>query len=190
MLGVDSRVLVELIADSLKMYHSDVEFGFIEFDKDISKICLDVFEIELNKVGFEIIIKNDEILTEGVKNIIFELYNSKVEVSKISFSNILSDGLHYDYNYIATCFKKINGFTIQSYIILIKVNKIKEILKFNNTSLKDIAFDLNYSSTAHLSNQFKKSTGITISKFKDNIRLERLKSKDFKIEPQREENTP
>jgi hypothetical protein len=170
----ESKFIVEQIADSLKINHSDIEFEFIEVDDDLKNQDIYLFENELKKNGLKILTDNDEILSERIKSIFFELYNSKNKAPRITISKYLEKKLQYDYNYISTLFKKINGFTIQSYILVIKIEKIKKILQFNNLSIKEITNLLNYSSTAHLSYQFKKITGITITEFKDNIRLARL----------------
>jgi AraC-like DNA-binding protein len=170
----ESKLLVEDIVKYLKINHTGIEFEFININEDVKKSDIELFEIELKKYGLEIITDNDEIMSERVKNIIYELYNSKSKPPRIAISKYLERLVNYDYNYIANLFKRINGYTIQSYTINIKIDKVKKILKFNNLNMKEIVSQLNYSSSAHLSYQFKKITGITITKFKYNISLARL----------------
>src|SRR5690606_3422206 len=114
---------------------------------------------------------------EQIKNIIINLVHHQDNDIKINLSDLLSSQLHQDYNYLSNLFSAIEGITIEKYFIAQKIEKVKELLVYDELSLSEIAFQLNYSSTAYLSNQFKKVTGLTPSHFKK-IKEEKRKPLD------------
>ena len=105
-------------------------------------------------------------LIEKIKNVIIDLVHYTDELPKVNFSNYLSEKLKYDYTYLANLFSETEGTTIEHYIILHKIERIKELIIYNELTLTEIAWKLHYSSVAHLSNQFKKITGLTPTFFK------------------------
>uniref|UniRef100_UPI0028A1AE44 helix-turn-helix domain-containing protein n=1 Tax=Epilithonimonas sp. TaxID=2894511 RepID=UPI0028A1AE44 len=109
-----------------------------------------------------------------VKNIIINLVHYQESESKINLSKIVSTKLHQDYNYLSKLFSEIEGKTIETYFIAQKIERVKELLVYNELSLSEIAFKLNYSSVAYLSNQLKKVTGLTPSNFKQTKVIKRL----------------
>jgi AraC-like DNA-binding protein len=105
-------------------------------------------------------------MIEKIKNIIIEMIHHADEVIKVNFSNHLSEKLNHDYTYMSNLFSEIQGTTIEQFIISHKVERIKELIIYNELSITEIAWKMNYSSVAHLSNQFKKVTGLSPSHFK------------------------
>jgi len=161
-----------LIGMSLEF--ESVELGEVVLTKDIEDSQREELENILSSVGFQIIDDRKSRIIEKIKNIIVDLVHRKDNDNKVNLSHILSEELRIDYNYISNLFSEIEGITIEKYFILQKIEKVKELLVYNELSLSEIAISLNYSSVAYLSNQFKKITGITPSSFKkikDNRRI-------------------
>lgn len=126
------------------------------------------FKLEkaLLNLGFEIIDDKRNRTAEKIKNIIIDLVHHQNNGLKSNLSDILSDKLQHDYNYLSNLFSEVEGTTIEKYFIAQKIEKVKELLVYDELSLSEIAFYLNYSSVGYLSNQFKKLTGLTPSNFK------------------------
>ena len=128
-------------------------------------------------LGFELIDDKKSRIIEKIKNIIIELVHHQNNDAKTNLSDVLSSQLHHDYNYLSNLFSEIEGTTIEKYFIAQKIEKVKELLVYDELSLSEIAFRLNYSSVAYLSNQFKKVTGLTPSYYKQ-IRDDKRKPLD------------
>jgi len=124
-------------------------------------------EKTLVELGFELIDDKKNRLIENIKKIIIELVQKQNSDLKTNLSDYLSNKLHHDYNYISNLFSEVEGTTIEKYFIAQKIEKVKELLVYDELSLSEIAYKLNYSSVAHLSNQFKKVTGLTPTYFKN-----------------------
>lgn len=120
----------------------------------------------LTDLGFELIDDKKSMLIERIKNIIIDLVHYRDNDIKEKLSEILSKELHHDYNYLSGLFSEVEGITIEKYFIAQKIEKVKELIVYDELSLSEIAFRLNYSSVGYLSNQFKKVTGLTPSHFK------------------------
>ena len=116
-------------------------------------------------------------IIEKIKNIIIDLVHHQDNEAKTNLSDVLSNELHHDYNYLSNLFSEVEGTTIEKYFIAQKIERVKELLVYDELSLSEIAFQLNYSSVAYLSNQFKKTTGLTPSHFKQ-IKEEKRKPLD------------
>ena len=159
-------MVVKAAAEELKIPYSSVELGFIEVNDKLSESVLEKFRIKLLKSGLEVLDDKRSILIEKIKNVIIEMVHYSDELPKVNFSNYLSEKLHYDYTYLSNLFTEVKGTTIQEYIIMHKIEKAKELIMYNEMSIADIAYTLNYSSAAHFSTQFKKVTGLTPSFFK------------------------
>lgn len=121
----------------------------------------------LDSLGFALIDDKKSRLIEQIKNLIIELVHYNNNELKVNLSDYLSDKLHHDYTYISNLFSEVEGTTIEKYFIAQKIEKVKELLVYDELTLNEIAFRLNYSSVAHLSAQFKKVTGLTPSHFKE-----------------------
>ncbi len=122
---------------------------------------------QLESVGFEILVDQHSKTIEQIKNTIRDLVRKKDGELKIKLSDYLSGKVNFDYNYLSTLFSEIEGNTIEQYYISQKIERVKELLLYDNISLGEIAHLLNYSSTAHLSGQFKKVTGVSPRKYKE-----------------------
>lgn len=120
----------------------------------------------LQAMGFELIDDKRSKLIEQIKTFIIDIIHYQDEQPQKNFSALISQHLHHDYSYLSNLFSEVEGITIEQYIINQRIEKVKELLLYGELTLSQIAFQLGYSSTAHLSNQFKKLTGFTPSKFK------------------------
>lgn len=134
-------------------------------------------EAALLPLGFEIIDDRKSRTIEKIKNIIIDLVHRHDGEIKVNLSELLSRELHHDYNALSKLFSEVEGITIEKYFIAQKIEKVKELLVYDELSLSEIAYRLNYSSVAYLSNQFKKVTGLTPSHFKQ-IGIEKRKPLD------------
>jgi AraC-like DNA-binding protein len=149
-----------------------VSLGEVVFEKELAVSYQEIIAKTLQNVGFEIIEDQKKQGVEKVKNLIIDLVQNQNSVLKNTLSDYLSTQLNCDYKYITTLFTELEGTTIEKYFIAQKIEKVKELLVYNELTLSEIAFQLQYSSVAHLSNQFKSVTGLTPSYFK-NLRADR-----------------
>ena len=145
---------------------TDLQLGEVNIPRELSLIQELEFKRQLKEVGFELMADHKTILSEKIKLIIIEMVHYSDETIKVNFSVFLSDKLNHNYTYLSNVFRSVNGMTIQQFIIINKIEKIKELLLYGELNLSEISYKLNYSSIAHLSNQFKKVTGITPSYYK------------------------
>ncbi|MES2133150.1 MAG: AraC family transcriptional regulator [Bacteroidota bacterium] len=144
----------------------NVDLGEVELENELSEIQYQKFSVILKEYGFEIIDKSNARIIEKIKNIIIELVHRSDEEMKINYSNHIENKLKKKYNYLSNLFSEIEGITIEQFIIFQKIEKVKELLVYDELSLSEIADKLGYSSVAYLSTQFKKTTGLTPSYFK------------------------
>ena len=166
MVSLRCKMVVKAAAEELNIPYSNVDLGFIEIDEKLSESVLEKFKAKLLKSGLEILDDKRSILIEKIKNVVIEMVHYADEFPKVNFSTYLSEKLGYDYTYLSNLFTEVKGTTIQEFIILHKIEKAKELIMYNEMSIADIAYTLNYSSAAHFSTQFKKVTGLTPSFFK------------------------
>jgi AraC-like DNA-binding protein len=152
--------------EKLGLHHTMVDLGEVEIMEDISKTKLHKLDLALRKSGLELIDDNKNILVEKIKTIIIELIHYNDEQIKINLSNYLSEKLNHNYTYLSNLFSDVKGSTIEKFYLSQKIEKVKELLVYDELNLTEIAYKLHYSSVAHLSNQFKKMTGLTPSHFK------------------------
>lgn len=150
----------------LGIFCTSVEIGWAETLERISIGQISEIKTALLKVGLELIEDKKTILIERIKNIISEMVNHSDHPIKTNFSYHLSKELNLDYTYLANTFSEIEGLTIEHYIIMNKIRRVKELLRNKDLNLTEISWKLHYSSVAHLSTQFKKVTGVTPSHFK------------------------
>jgi len=163
---VRCKIIVELELEKLGLRYTSVEMGKVETSETFSEEQVIAIKNALLKSGLELIINKKSILVEKIKNTILNMiYGSECQL-KLNFSNYLSNELNHDYTYLANIFSDEEGLTIEQYVILNKIQRIKELISYNELNLTEISWKLNYSSVAHLSTQFKKVTGITPSLFK------------------------
>ncbi|MDH6309298.1 AraC-like DNA-binding protein [Dysgonomonas sp. PFB1-18] len=143
-----------------------VELGEVTLSENLTPQQKEQLGGTLESLGFSLIDDKKARLIEQVKNLIIELVHYNNNNLKINLSDYISEKLHHDYNYISNLFSEVEGTTIEKYFIAQKIEKVKELLVYDELTLNEIAFNLNYSSVAHLSAQFKKVTGLTPSHFK------------------------
>ncbi|MES1224068.1 MAG: helix-turn-helix domain-containing protein [Bacteroidota bacterium] len=166
MVSLRCKLFVKDTLTKLGIPHGPVELGEVELLSEISVIQLEQIKIDLLSAGFEILEDHKSILIEKIKTIIIQMVQYDGNLPKINFSAYLTAKLPYDYTYLANIFSEVKGTTIERFIIMHKIERIKELLLYNELSLTEISYKLNYSSVAHLSAQFKKITGLTPTEFK------------------------
>ncbi|MFC6095634.1 helix-turn-helix domain-containing protein [Flavobacterium qiangtangense] len=143
-----------------------VELGEVETAEEITQQHLSELENSLKHIGFELIDDKKSRLIEQIKTEIIRLVHHSEEIENTNLSTILSDKLRYEYNYLSNLFSEVEGTTIEKYFISQRIEKVKELLVYDELSLSEIANQLGYSSTAYLSSQFKKITGLTPTFYK------------------------
>ena len=156
---------------------AQVELGEAQFENNITEKVKTAVSQNLSALGFEVIDDKRSRLIEKIKSIIIDLVHRNDSDLKRNLSEVLSTKLHHEYNYLSHLFSEVEGTTIEKYFIAQKIERVKELLVYDELSLTEIAFRLNYSSVAYLSNQFKKVTGLTPSHFKQ-IREQKRKPLD------------
>jgi YesN/AraC family two-component response regulator len=154
-----------------------VTLGEVTLDAELNQTKRQNLENSLTALGFEIIDDRKSRMIEKIKTIIIQLIHVQDNRLQQNLSEILSNDLHHDYNYLSNLFSEVEGITIEKYFIAQKIERVKELLVYDELSLSEIAFQLNYSSVAYLSSQFKKVTGLTPSHFKQ-IKTEKRKPLD------------
>ena len=159
-------MVVKSKLENLGLHYSSVELGEAEIMEDLSPEQLDRLSIALDKTGLELMDDKKSILVEKIKAVIIELVHYNEEQIKITLSDYLSEKLNHNYSHLANLFSEVKGITIEQFYLTHKIEKVKELLVYDELNLTEIAYNLNYSSVAHLSSQFKKMTGLTPSHFK------------------------
>jgi len=145
---------------------ANVQLGKVSVGAPVADMELQSINGKLNAVGFEIINDNKSRLIEQIKKLTIDFMYLKPEELNANFSEFLSGKLNLDYNYMSTLFSSVEGTTIEKHLINLKIERVKELLVYDEKTLSEIAFEMGYSSVAHLSGQFKKVTGFTPSFFK------------------------
>jgi AraC-like DNA-binding protein len=143
-----------------------VDLGEVEIMETISNDQREKLKLSLYDSGLELMDDKRAVLIEKIKNTIIEMVHHSDEMIKTNFSDYLSEKLNHDYTYLANLFSEVQGSTIEHFIISHKVERIKELIIYDELNITEIAWKMNYSSVAHLSNQFKKVTGLSPSHFK------------------------
>lgn len=152
--------------DSMGLKALNIKLGEVDLEMELSDQEKEQLDQRLIALGFERIDDRKSRIIEQIKTAIIDLVHYRDNASKINLSDLLSDKLQHDYNYLSNLFSEVEGTTIEKYFIAQKIEKVKELLVYDELSLSEIAHRLNYSSVAYLSNQFKKVTGLTPSYFK------------------------
>ena len=158
-----------MVIDELKkvgVEHTAVDLGMVETYHDLNDQQRSLLRENLLKSGLELLDDKKSILIERIKNLIVELVHYSDQLPNLNYSEYISDKLQYDYTYLSNIFSEVKGTTIQQFIIIHKIERVKELLLYDELNLTEIAYKLQYSSVAHLSNQFKKVTGLSPSFFK------------------------
>lgn len=166
MVSLRCKMMVQEELKRLGLKYVVVDLGMVEILEDISDTQREQLKKNLLKSGLELMDDKKSILIEKIKNVITEMIHYSDELPPENFSDYISKKLGYDYTYLANTFSEVKGITIQQFIIIHKIEKVKELLLYDELNLTEISYKLNYSSVAHLSNQFKKVTGLSPSFYK------------------------
>jgi AraC-like DNA-binding protein len=143
-----------------------VDLGEVEIMEDMTPEQYQQLQLGLMSAGLELMDDKRAVLIERIINIITEMIHHTGALPKVNYSEYISEKLNYDYTYLSNLFSQVKGITIQQFIIVNKIEKVKELLLYDELNLTEISYKMHYSSVAHLSNQFKKITGITPSNYK------------------------
>ena len=143
-----------------------IDLGMVEILEDITDIQRNQLKENLLKFGLELMDDKKSILIERIKNVVIEMIHYSDELPPVNYSDYISEKLGYDYSYLSNIFSEVKGITISHFIINHKIERVKELLLYDELNLTEISYKLNYSSVAHLSNQFKKVTGLSPTFFK------------------------
>ena len=152
--------------DQLNLKVNSIQLGEVDLTEELTSDQKEKLNDALTVLGFEIIDDRKSRIIEQIKNIIIDLVHHLENDIQTNLSELLSSQLHHDYNYLSNLFSEVEGTTIEKFFIAQKIEKVKELLVYDELTLSEIAFRLNYSSVAYLSNQFKKVTGLTPSHFR------------------------
>jgi AraC-like DNA-binding protein len=172
MVSIRCKMVVKSELDKLGLKYSTVDLGEVMVDGDVTAEQQKQLKAALAKSGLELMDDKRAMLIEKIKNVIVEMVHYEDELTKAKHSDYIGTKLNYDYTYLANLFSEATGITIEQYIITHKIERVKELLLYDELNLTEISYKLNYSSVAHLSNQFKKVTGLTPSYFKK-LKLQR-----------------
>ena len=166
MVCIRCKMVVKSELAKLGLHYFVVDLGEAEIKEGISPQQLAHLSVALRKSGLELMDDKKSMLVEKIKTVIIELVHYSDDQIKINLSDYISEKLNHNYTYLANLFSEVKGTTIEKFYLSHKIEKVKELLVYDELSLTEIAFLLHYSSVAHLSNQFKKMTGLTPSHFK------------------------
>lgn len=166
MVSTRCKMAVKDALKKLQLHFIIVDLGEVEIMETLTPEQREQLKLELVGSGLELMDDKRAVLIEKIKNVIVEMIHHSDEMVKVNFSDYLSEKLHYDYTYLANLFSEVQGTTIEHFIIAHKVERIKELIIYDELTITEIAWKMNYSSVAHLSNQFKKVTGLSPSHFK------------------------
>ncbi|MDF1570898.1 MAG: AraC family transcriptional regulator [Bacteroidales bacterium] len=159
-------MVVKSELEKLGLQYVDVKIGEANIVETILPEQLEQLDTSLRKSGLQLMDDKKSILVERIKSAIIELVHYKDEQIRINLSDFLSDKLNHDYTYLSNLFSEVKGTTIEKFYLAHKIEKVKELIVYDELNLTEIAYKMHYSSVAHLSNQFKKITGLTPSHFK------------------------
>ncbi|CAN5270083.1 hypothetical protein BH23BAC2_BH23BAC2_09220 [soil metagenome] len=167
MVSLRCKLLVKEELHKIGLHYVNVELGMVEILENIIEEQRVQLKKNLMKSGLELLDDKKSIIIEKIKRIIVEMIHYSEELPKVNYSDYISEKLGYDYTYLSNVFSEVKGITIQQFIILHKIERVKELLLYDELNLTEISYRLHYSSVAHLSNQFKKITGLTPTFYKN-----------------------
>ena len=170
-------LVVQNELEKLGLYSKSIQLGEVILTEGPSQEQYSQLHSSLEQLGFKIIENRKSRIIERIKTIIIDLVHHRDNDSKYNLSEIVSTQLQHDYNYLSNLFSEVEGTTIEKYFIAQKIEKVKELLVYDELSLSEIAYRLHYSSVSYLSNQFKKVTGLSPSHFKE-LRIDKRKPLD------------
>ncbi len=161
------KLAVKTELEKIGLRYINIEMGEVEVKVHATHEQLDQLKSGLKQIGLELLDDTRLILIEKIKIAVIEMVHYSEELPKVNFSDHLSTLLNRDYTYMANVFSETTGNTIEHFIIANKIERVKELLAYNEQNITEIAYKLHYSSVAHLSNQFKKETGLTPTEYKN-----------------------
>lgn len=160
------KIVVKEELKKLRLHYVIVDMGVVDIMENLTPEQHEQIKTALLRSGLELMDDKKAVLIEKIKNVIIDMIHYKDDMLKINFSDYLSEKLNHDYTYLANLFSEVQGTTIEKFIISHKIERVKELIIYDELSLSEIAWKMHYSSVAHLSNQFKKITGLTPSHFR------------------------
>jgi AraC-like DNA-binding protein len=160
------KIVVKEELRKLGLHYIMVDMGVVDIMENLTMEQREQIKIALFRSGLELMDDKKAVLIEKIKNSIIDMIHYKDDMLKINFSDYLSEKLKHDYTYLANLFSEVQGTTIEKFIISHKIERVKELIIYDELSLSEIAWKMHYSSVAHLSNQFKRITGLTPSHFR------------------------
>lgn len=166
MVSTRCKMMVKTELKKLGLHFIVVDLGEVEIMEDLSSSQREELNRGLREAGLELMDDKRAVLIERIINTITQMIHFTDDVPSINYSAYISEKLNYDYTYLSKMFSEVKGITIQQFIIIHKIERAKELLMYDELNLTEISYKLHYSSVAHLSNQFKKITGLTPSRFK------------------------
>lgn len=167
MVSLRCKLMVKEELKKLKIRFDAVDLGIVEIRSEITLEQREMLKENLLKSGLELLDNKKTILIEKIKNVIVEMVHYLDELPNMNYSDYVSEKLGYDYTYLSNLFSEVKGITLQQFIIIHKIERVKELLLYDEMNLTEIAYKLHYSSVAHLSNQFKKVTGLSPTFYKE-----------------------
>lgn len=166
MVSLRCKMVVKEELKNLGLHYVIVDLGVAEILEEITQMQIDQLKVNLLKSGLELMDDKKSILIEKIKNVVIEMIHYSDELPSVNYSDYISEKLQYDYTYLSNLFSEVKGVTLQQFIIMHKIEKVKELLLYDELNLTEISYKLNYSSVAHLSSQFKKMTGLSPTFYK------------------------
>jgi AraC-like DNA-binding protein len=166
MVSLRCKMMVKEELKKLGLHYATVDLGTVEILEDITQEQRDQLKKNLLRSGLELLDDKKSILIEKIKDVIVEMIHYSDELPEVNYSDYISEKLQQDYTYLSNTFSEVKGITIQQFIIIHKIERVKELILYDELNLTEISYKLHYSSVAHLSNQFKKITGLSPSFYK------------------------
>lgn len=173
------KMVVKSELKKLRLHIIAIDLGVVEILEENIQNQKEALENRFRLLGFELLDNKTTKTVERIKNLITDLVHNQETILKTNLSHYLSQDLSQDYNTMSTLFSEVEGITIEHYFIAQKIEKVKEFLRYDEFSLSEIAEKMQYSDAAHLSNQFKKVTGLTPTEFKKSINISRIHLEDL-----------
>lgn len=166
MVSLRCKMVVRDELQKLGIRYVILDLGMVELLQDITEEQRLLLKANLLRFGLELLEDQRSIIIERIKNLITEMIHYSDELPDTNYSDYISQKIGHDYTYLSNIFSEVKGITIQQFIIMHKIERVKELLLYDELNLTEISYKLHYSSVAHLSNQFKKITGLSPSFYK------------------------
>ena len=183
------KTVVQEILRSMDLHFILPEIGEAEIMEEVTGELRQTLQLKLQEAGLELMEGKNAILIEKIKSAITQMVHFSEENPKMNYSDYLSDKLGYAYSYMSNVFSKVKGMTIQQFIIINRIEKVKELLRYDELNLTEISYKMQFSGVAHLSTQFKKVTGLTPTEFKNMKHISRRSLEEIGELIQVESNT-